>query len=356
MVDVVGVGLNATDTVIRLPHFPAFNSKVEVAGSEVMPGGQVASALVACAQWGLRTRYIGSVGDDHAADLQHSEFSRAGVEAHLKSVPGCSSQQAFILVDQGTGERTILWRRDPRLALRPEDVPRELIVHARALHVDGHDNLAAAQAARWAREAGIPVTADVDNLYPDVEPLLDSVDYLIASQEFPARLTGERDLLRSLPAIAQRHGCRVAGATLGRDGVLAWAPVAATFRSPPALNLLPDVARDKQTYNGGPNVAATAPAVDAGFLYCPAYQVEVRDTTGAGDIFHGAFLYGLLEGWPLKRTLDFSCAAAGLNCTALGARGGIRPVAEIESLMRSGSRHQPRPEFARYGSQPATHS
>ncbi len=314
MVDVVGVGLNATDTLIRLPHFPALNSKVEIAGAEISPGGQVASAMVACARWGLRARYIGSVGDDAAADTQRSAFHSAGVEAHLKSVPQCASQQAFILVDHGTGERTILWRRDPRLALHPEDVPRDLITHARALHVDGHDNLAAAQAARWERDAGMPVTADVDNLYPHVEPLLDHTDYLIASEEFPARLTGERDLLRSLPAIAQRHGCRVAGATLGRDGALVWTR-------------------------------------DAGFLYCPAYQVEVRDTTGAGDIFHGAFLYGLLADWPLPRTLDFSCAAAGLNCTALGARGGIRPVAEIESLMRSGERREARGEFARYRSQ-----
>ncbi|MGH9795024.1 MAG: carbohydrate kinase family protein [Candidatus Acidiferrales bacterium] len=342
--DVVGVGLNATDTVIRLPHFPAFNSKVEIAGADVFPGGQVASAMVACALWGLHARYIGSVGDDSAAELQRREFAGAGVEAHLRTVPQCSSQQAFILVDQGSGERTILWRRDARLALQPEHLSRELIVSARALHVDGHDNRAAAQAARWAREMGIPVTADVDNLYPHIEPLLDTVDYLIASEEFPARLTGERDLLRSLPAIAQRHGCRVAGVTLGRDGVLVWArPVAATFRSPPVLH--------NQTYSGGPKVAATARAVDAGFLYCPAYQVEARDTTGAGDIFHGAFLYALLAGWPLPRALDFSCAAAGLNCTALGARGGIRPVAEIEWLMRTGARRQPRAEFAPYGSQ-----
>ncbi|MGH9860359.1 MAG: carbohydrate kinase family protein [Candidatus Acidiferrales bacterium] len=319
MVDVVGVGLNAIDTVIRLPHFPAFNSKVELSGTDVFPGGQVASAMVACVRWGLRARYVGSVGDDAAAELQRREFAGAGVEAHLHPVTQCSSQQAFILVDQGTGERTILWRRDARLALQPEHLSRELIVSARALHLDGHDNLAAAQAARWAREAGIPVTADVDNLYPDVEPLLDSVDYLIASQEFPARLTGARDLLRSLPAIAERHGCRVAGATLGRDGALLWAR-------------------------------------DAGFLYCPAYQVEVRDTTGAGDIFHGAFVYALLAGWPLSRAADFSCAAAGLNCTALGARGGIRPLTEIESLMRSGTRHEPRAELARYRSQSADHS
>jgi len=302
-IDVVGVGLNATDTIITLPHFPAFDSKVEFASSEVLLGGQVASAMVACQQWGLRTRYIGSVGDDQAAELQRAALDEAGVEAHLNVVPDCLSQVAYILVDRGSGERTILWRRDARLALRPEHLKREWIQNARALHVDGHDVEAAACAARWAREANVPVTADVDNLYADVEALLANTDYLMASQEFPARLTGESDLLRSLPLIAERYGCRVAGATLGRGGALAW-----------------DGSR---------------------FHYSAAYRVETVDTTGAGDIFHGGFVFGLLQGWPLARVLDFSCAAAALNCTARGARGGIRPVAEIERLMQQGTRHAP---------------
>ncbi len=299
-VDVVGVGLNATDTLIRLPHFPAFDSKVEFLSAGVLPGGQVASAMVACAAWGLRTRYIGKVGDDSAAQMQLAELVRAGVEAHLLSVPNCVSQAAFILVDEKTGERTILWRRDPRLALRPEEIQREWIVSARALHVDGHDTAAAAQAARLAREAGIPVLADVDNLYPGVEDLLANVDYLMASRDFPAKLTGEPDLKKSLPALRQRFGCRLVGVTLGRVGALAW---------------------DGRRY-----------------LPCPGYAVHAVDTTGAGDIFHGAFAYGILQDWPMERVLEFSCAAAALNCTGLGARGGIKPILEIERLMREGQR------------------
>lgn len=299
-VDVVGVGLNATDTLICLPHFPAFDSKVEFLSAEVLPGGQVASAMVACAEWGLRARYIGKVGDDSAAQMQFAELVRAGVEARLISVPQCASQSAFILVDEKSGERTILWRRDPRLALRPDELQREWIVSARALHVDGHDTAAAAQAALWAREAGIPVTADVDNLYPGMEDLLANVDYLMASRDFPAKLTGDADLQKSLPTIQQRFGNRLVGVTLGRVGALAW-----------------DGSR---------------------FLPCPGYAVNAVDTTGAGDIFHGAFVYGLLQDWPMERVLEFSCAAAALNCTALGARGGIKPVEEIERLMREGQR------------------
>jgi len=310
MTDVVGVGLNATDTLISVPHFPAPDSKVEFSSAVTLPGGQVASAMQACQMWGLRARYIGKVGDDAAGELQRLTLGDTGVEHHLLAVPGCTSQAAYIVVDERTGERTILWRRDPRLTIRPEELRREWIVNARALLVDGHDTAAATQAARWAREAGLPVVLDVDNLYDGIVALLDNSDYVLASREFPARLTGEKDLRKALPALAQRHGCRVAGATLGREGVLAWV-------------------RD----------AGQEAGVTGRFIYAPAYRVDEVDTTGAGDISHGAFIYGVVKVWPIERILNFSCAAAALNCTALGARGGIRPLEEIERLMREGARH-----------------
>ena len=302
LVDVVGVGINATDTIIRLPRFPELDSKVEILSAEVQPGGQVASAMVACQRWGLTTRYVGKVGTDEAGRLQARMFVREGIEAQVILVPSAASQVAFILVDEDSGERTILWKRDAAIALQPEDLRPEWITQARALHVDGHDTAAAATAARWARLAGIPVTADLDNVYPGVETLLPSVDYMIASRQFPERLTGEADLRNSLPLLQKRYKSRVAAATLGRDGVLAW------------------------------------DGMD--FHYAPAFEVSVRDTTGAGDVFHGAFLYTLFQKWPLARQLDFCCAAAALNCTAAGARGRIGRLQEIEELMRSGRRYE----------------
>jgi sulfofructose kinase len=307
-VDVVGVGLNATDTLIPLPQYPASGTKVAFHSANILPGGQTASAMVACQQWGLKTRYVGKVGDDSAAALHRAEFARLGVEAHLFIAAGCPSQQAFILVDD-TGERTVLWKRDERLALKPEELQRDWITSARALHVDGHDTTAAAQAATWAREAGIPVVADLDELYPGVESLLQNLDYLIASRDIPVRLTRDPDLRKSLPALYTKYGFRLTAATLGHEGVLAW-----------------DGAR---------------------LHYAPAYQVQVVDTTGAGDIFHAGFIYALLQGWPLQRQLDFACAAAALNCTGVGARGGIQPVDAIETLMASGTRYAPAYQVSR---------
>jgi sugar/nucleoside kinase (ribokinase family) len=248
----------------------------------------------------LRTRYVGKVGDDSAAAIHRAEFDRLGVESHLVTASGCASQQAVILVDDA-GERTVLWKRDNRLTLQPEELRREWIINARALHVDGHDTAAAIAAAGWAREAGVPVIADLDDLYPGVEALLEKIDYLITSRDIPGRLTGKPDLRQSLPEVRNRYGGRLAAATLGHGGVLAW--------------------------NG------------ARFQYAPAFQVKTLDTTGAGDIFHAGFIYGLLQEWPLPRQLAFACAAAALNCTASGARGGIRPVKEIEELVATGARH-----------------
>src|ERR1700682_3574496 len=118
-VDVVGVGLNATDTLIPVQHYPAAGSKVEFRSANVLRGGQVATAMVACQSWGLRTRYVGKVGDDPAAALHCTEFARLGVETHLLAAPDCPSQQAFILVDDA-GERTVLWKRDDRLTVQPQ--------------------------------------------------------------------------------------------------------------------------------------------------------------------------------------------------------------------------------------------
>jgi sulfofructose kinase len=301
-VDVVGVGINATDTIIRLPWFPALDSKVEIISSKMMPGGQVASAIVACRRWGLSVRYVGKIGEDAAAQLQIDEMESEGVEARWITAPGCDSQSAYILVDESSGERTVLWKRDSRIALRSRDLKREWIWDAGILLIDGHDTEASATAAGWAKQEGLEVVGDFDNRYPGVEAVLESTDFPVTSKDFPERLTGEKDLLKSLPAIFRRFKCRLMAATLGRLGVLAWDGVR--------------------------------------FLLCPGFQVDAVDTTGAGDIFHGAFVHGLARKKAIEEILEFACAAAALNCMAAGARGNIASLADIEKLRRAGQRSE----------------
>ena len=299
--DVVGVGLNATDTLLMVPHFPAYAGKVPFEEEIVSPGGQVASALVACARLGLRTKYIGSIGDDERGRIQLESLQGTGVNLdHVQIRRNCPNQSAYIIIDRSTGERTVLWRRDDCLRISPEHISPEQISCARLLHIDGHDTPAVAHAAALARQSGIPVTVDVDTIYHGFDRVLPNIDYLIASSEFPTAWTGTRDPFRALEALQKEYGMKVAAMTLGAHGSLA--------------------------------------RVDGKFVYAPAFVVNCVDTTGAGDVFHGAFCYAVLQEMAMPEALEFSNAMAALNCTALGARGGIRGLAEVRALMARGER------------------
>src|SRR3984957_6550321 len=292
--DVVGVGLNATDTLLLVPHFPAYAGKAPYLQEMMSPGGQVASAMVACARLGLRAKYIGAVGDDERGRIQMESLLTTGINLdHVQLRQGCANQSAYIIVDQSSGEGTVFWRGDDCLRIDPEQI--------------GPESLAVAHAARIARERGIPVTVDVDTIYAGFDRVLPHVDYLIASSEFPARWTGEQDPFRALEILQNEYGMRVAAMTLGSHGALA--------------------------------------RHEGRFVYSPAYVVNCVDTTGAGDVFHGAFCYAVLQGMPIRESLEFSNAMAALNCTALGARGGICGLDEVRALMARAER-RPHPSFA----------
>jgi len=293
--------LNATDTLILLAHFPAYAGKVAFEREILSPGGQVASAMVTCAKLGLRVKYIGTVGDDERGRIQLASLRASGINLDdLEIRRNCANQTAYILIDQGTGERTVLWQRDECLRLEPESITPQKITSARMLHIDAHDTPAVARAAEIAHQHRIPVTVDVDTIYTGFDHVLPQVDYLIASSEFPAAWTHERDPFRALEMIQEEYHIPVAAMTLGALGALA--------------------------------------RVERRFIYSPAFVVNCADTTGAGDVFHGAFCYAVLQNMPLRDALEFSNAMAALNCTALGARGRIATVEEARGLMFRGER------------------
>ena len=298
--DIVGVGLNATDTLVLVPHFPAYAGKIGFMQEVISPGGQVASALAVCSRLGLRAKYIGSVGDDEAGRIQLESLREAILDLEdLEIRANCANQRAYIIIDQSTGEQTILWRRPDCLRIDPARILPEKITCGRLLHVDGHDTPAVEKAAAIARRHGIPVSVDVDTIYPGFDRVLANVDYLVASTEFPEKWTGEADPFRALETIQNEYGMRVAALTLGAHGAL---------------------------------------ARQAGkFIYSPGFVVTCVDTTGAGDVFHGAFCYAVLAGMPLLETLEFSNAMAALNCTRLGARGGIASEQQARLFMKQAS-------------------
>jgi sulfofructose kinase len=299
--DLVGVGLNATDTLLLVSHFPAYAGKVPFEAEVLSPGGQVASAMATAARLGLRVKYIGTVGDDERGRVQLASLRETGINLDDVEVrENCPNQTAYIIIDQSTGERTVLWSRPNCLRLEPESITLEKIACARMLHIDGHDTPAVEKAARFARSQGIPVTVDVDTIYHGFERVLSSIDYLVASSEFPGQFTNERDPFRALQLLQDEYKMKVAAMTLGAHGALA--------------------------------------RVDGQFVYSPAFVVNCVDTTGAGDVFHGAFCYSVLQGMSMRDTLEFSNAMAALNCTRLGARGGIATAAEARALIQRGER------------------
>ena len=295
--DAVAMGLNAVDHLIIAPRYPEFNTKVLYKSHRLAAGGQCASAMVALARLGLRARYIGKVGDDDIGRFQMDSIVSEGVTADVAVVAGAETQTAFIIVDEASGERTILWNRDPAVATRPEEVDRAAVTSGRVLHLDGHDVDAAIVAARYAREAGVPTVLDIDNIYPNAESLLPLIDFMISSSTFPARLTGESDLRTALRQLAEKNGSLVTGATLGADGALIY--------------------------------------VRGEFIHSPAFAVDCRDTTGAGDAFHAGFIYGLLRGETVEETLRFANAVAALKCRAVGARTGLPTLDEATAFLTS---------------------
>jgi sulfofructose kinase len=309
--DVAGIGLNATDTVILMPRFPEYAGKIAFHRELIMPGGQVATAMLTCARLGLKAKYIGTVGDDERGRIQLESLQSSGINLEDVEVRrNCPNQTAYILIDERTGERTVIWKRDDCLRLKPESIRDEMITCARMLHVDGTDSEACARAAEIARANKIPVTVDVDTVYAGFERVLPFVDYLIASSEFPSRWMKEPDPIRALEQLQDKYRIPVVGMTLGSFGAL--------VRTQDQL------------------------------IYSPGFEVNCVDTTGAGDVFHGAFCYSVLQNKSMREVLEFSNAMAALNCTALGARGGIATLSEVLALMQR-SQHGGRrvhPDFA----------
>jgi sulfofructose kinase len=294
--DAVALGLNAVDHLIVVPHYPSFNSKVELLTHTLAPGGQCATAMVALARLGMRTRYIGKVGSDDLGQFQVRSLESEGVECSgVKVEDGAETQTAFILIDDASGERTIIWRRDERLMIEASEVDRGAVTAGRVLLLDGHNVAASIAAARYARQASIPTLLDIDNIYPGSDDLLPLIDFLISSASFPLRMTRESELQTALKKLSEMTGSLLVAATLGQDGVLPY------FRGR--------------------------------FIHSPAFTVDCRDTTGAGDAFHGGFIYGLLEGLSVEETLRFANAVAALKCRAIGARTSLPTLEEVNDVL-----------------------
>ena len=164
--DVIGIGESSIDEVFRLPGVLGPNVKLPVSSKQIRYGGQVATTLATCASFDLRTALLGTTGDDDDVKGLRKTLDDRGVDTSLLIRRPVPHRRAMVLVSEQTGDRAVLWERDARLALTPDEIPRATIEGARLLHVDDVDVEAALVAARIACQAGIPVTSDIDQNTP----------------------------------------------------------------------------------------------------------------------------------------------------------------------------------------------
>lgn len=296
--DASGFGVNAVDHLIVVPDYPAHDTKTRLLKHSLGAGGQTASAIVALQRLGMRTTYAGRFGSDNEGSFGLQSLKDEGVDvAFAEVIEGSRTQVGYIIIEEKGGERTVIWDRDELLTYSEEEAPVDFAGKARVIHLDSHDPPACARMAKIARAAGTIVSADIDNVYQGLPDLLPLIDVLISSKEFPRLLTGIEDPHEALLEIKSRYGCALVGLTKGGRG-------------------------------------ATV-LCEGEFLETPAFQVPggCVDTTGAGDAFHGGFLYGLLQGEDIETTLKIGCAVAALGCRALGARTGLPTREQLDDFL-----------------------
>jgi sulfofructose kinase len=296
--DAIGFGLNAVDHLIVVAEYPVFDTKIRFLEHQQGAGGQTATAMVALQRLGLKTAYAGRFGSDPEGQFGLDSLRSESIDLEFAEViEGARNQIAFIIIDARNGERTIIWDRDERLTYRADEAPVALASRGRVLHLDAHDPPACARMAQAARSEGTIISTDIDNIYDGLPELLPLIDVLIASREFPHRLTGISDERASLVELKARYGCGIVGMTLGARGAIIYC--------------------------------------EGQFIESPAYEVPgaCRDTTGAGDAFHGGFLYGLLSSEDVETSLKLANATAALKCRSLGARTSLPRQDELAEFL-----------------------
>jgi len=296
-VDVVGLGASSVDYVNVLPAAPqagTANAKLRISAHFASCGGQVANAMAACAALGLRARFLGPIGNDANARRVFDELATRGVDVSMTMVREAANQFAVVLVDEHTGERIVLWDRDPNLALRGADIDPALFAGARVLHVDDVDEEGAIAAAAVARQQGLIVTSDLDRVTANTPALVESVTIPIFAEHVPGAVTGEPDMERALRALQRPHHTLLC-VTLGTAGSIA-------------------LVHDR-------------------IVRSPAFTVDAVDTTGAGDVFRAGLIYGMLESWTIEASMRFANAAAAVSCTKMGAMRSVPALSEVRALI-----------------------
>jgi sulfofructose kinase len=292
--EIVTLGYVSVDHFLRVSVYPSIGQKVPFQQYCVAGGGQAATAAICLSRWGIRTRFVGRVGDDATGDQSISWLEEEGVICDgVMKTRGETTQTAYIIVPENCGERTVFWRRGAHLNLQAADLQRNWFDNASVLLTDGHELDAACLAAQWVKHNGGVVVLDAEHIGNRHREILKLTDIAVGSEDFGAREFNASTHTETL-AILRSFGVGIAGVTLGKKGV----------------------------------------AVDwgDGIKYFRSIDVDVVDTTGAGDVFHAGLAYAAYRRMAPERMFAFSSVCAGLSVTRLGGRSAIPSLRTV--LMR----------------------
>lgn len=295
-IQVIGLGQACLDCLGRIPSYPDEDRKVEMIDIQFQCGGPASTALVTLARLNINTAFFGSISDDpNGLEIKQGLINERVETTYLKITPGYTSQFAFIGIIEKTGTRTIFWHRGTVPPLRPSEVNLTPFSGAKILHLDDVMIEASMEAVRQARRKGLKVVMDAGTMRDGTRELASLVDVLIASEKFTEPLAGPHAAPEMALDALKNLGPKDVIVTLGRNGSIGW--------------------NGKEIH------------------YQKSFPVDVKDTTGAGDVYHGAYIYGLLQGWTMPECMRFASAVSAIKCKDIGARKGIPCLNEVKQFI-----------------------
>lgn len=297
---VTGLGQCSLDQIIYVHDFPTENTREEVLDILTQGGGPAATTLVALARLGIPSNFIGTISDDNSGFRIRQDLKDEGINIDgLKVIGGGRSQRAFVVVNKGNGLRTISWQRATVDELTPGDVDPELITGSDILFLDGLMVDASIEAAKIAKSNSVPIYLYGEHLHDGMMEIAKYADYMVCSEAFAMSLSGTpKDAIRDLIPL----GFESVTVTIGKRGSFT--------------------------------------AVPGGEFHRPARRVKAVDTTGAGDVYNGAYIYGILQGWEINKIIDFATAFSAMKCLKLGGRTGIPTLEETLNFMDDGDEEE----------------
>ncbi len=294
--DVCALGCVCWDLIGTVAHYPALDEKAPLLQFTEHGGGRAGTAAAAVAALGGKVAAFGRISDDGFGEYILAEFAATGVNTDgLEVVAGEQSQFAFCVAEQGTGQRTIFYKHGSMPRIGADEIDLDALTNCRCLLVDSHHPAASVAGAAAARQKGMPVVLDAERPEPVLDELFAITDYIIVPADLVAALGGGDE-------------------DAGRELVLGHNPAALVVTRGPQGS---DVYAEDESFHQ------------------PAFSVpEVVDTTGAGDVFHGAFAYCVALGHGLAECTALASAAAALSTTALGGRGHLPSMTEARALVK----------------------